>query len=416
MLGIAGPERRSRVLARWRGSRGPIVLLVVVGVVMAAASRKVTSSFSADVALYEHYANAALSSPLFHSMPHEYPAAALGIFLAPMAFPLPYALAFALIAAIGGLALVLSSDGLPQYPGWARRTCYYLLIGCGAVVFARYDVFPALAAVLAVEGARRERWGRAWAWAVAGGVLKLFPFLLLPGFLLLERAQTGKWALRRVGATGAVVAGVALAQASLSPNSLLSPLRYQLDRGFELSSLQGSASFILDPLHAYWIGGYGTIEVVGRWAGAISVLTTVATLGAMLGVWALARRGQLSVTAVSLAVLSLAVFSEKSFAPQYLVWLMPFWAYWPLRKGWVAAALLTTIVFPVLYVEAQSWGPGFYLPTAIAGVRNVVLVLATALWFREQLRLRHENKSGPVEEMQPDIIKAATSAPASVGT
>jgi hypothetical protein len=397
MLEVAGVGRPSRVLKRWRGARRPIVLLVVVGVVWAAASRKGAAS---DVALYEHYARAALSSPWFHSMPREYPASALGIFLAPMALPVPYALGFVLLAAVGGLALVLSSDGLARYPGWTRRTCYYLLIGTVAVAFARYDVFPALAAILAVEGARRERWGRAWAWAVLGGALKLFPFLLLPGFLVIERAQTGRWALRRVGATCGAVAILTVAQVSVSPKSVLSPLRYQLDRGFELSSLQGSASFILDPLHAYWIGGFGSIEVVGRGATAISIVTTVVTLGAMLVVWVLARRGQLSVVAVSLAVLSLAVFSEKSFAPQYLIWLVPFWAYWPMRKGWVAAALLTTLVYPVLYAEAHAWGPGFYLPTAIAGVRNVVLVLATALWFHEQLRLRHESRCEPVEEIQ----------------
>jgi hypothetical protein len=156
--------------------------------------------------------------------------------------------------------------------------------------------------------------------------------------------------------------------------------------------------------------------VVGRGATAISVLTTVVTLVAMLAVWALARRGQLSVVAVSLAVLSLAVFSEKSFAPQYLVWLAPFWAYWPMRKGWVAAALLTTFVYPVLYVEAQAWGPGFYLPTATAAVRNVVLVVATALWFREQLQLRHEPTCARVEETHPDIVPSALSATAPLGT
>ena len=120
-------------------------------------------------------------------MPREYPALALGLFLAPLGISLSYSLGFSLLAAAAGIALVLSSDGLAEYPGWSRRTCYYLLFGTTAVVFARYDVFPALAAVLAVEGGRRGQWNRAWAWAILGGLLKLFPFLLLPGFLLVER-------------------------------------------------------------------------------------------------------------------------------------------------------------------------------------------------------------------------------------
>ncbi len=74
--------------------RGPITLLVVAGVLFGGASHKITDSFSSDVALYDHYANAALASPLLHSMPREYPALALAIFLAPLAVPVPYALGF----------------------------------------------------------------------------------------------------------------------------------------------------------------------------------------------------------------------------------------------------------------------------------------------------------------------------------
>ena len=197
MLRVKAAGRSSRVAARWRGARVPVLLLLVAGVLLAAGSSNFTRSYSSDVGLYEHYATAALASPVFHVLPREYPALALGVFVVPLAVPLTYSLGFALLAAGAGLVLVLSSDGLPLCPGWSRRTCYYLLMGTVTVVFARYDVFPALAAVLAVEGARKGNWGRAWTWAVAGGMLKLFPFLLLPGFLIVERSQTGKWALRR---------------------------------------------------------------------------------------------------------------------------------------------------------------------------------------------------------------------------
>ena len=92
--------------------------------------------------------------------------------------------------------------------------------------------------------------------------------------------------------------------------------------------------------------------------------------------------------AVSLAVLSVVVLTEKSFAPQYLVWLAPLWAYWPLRRGWLAAALLTTLVFPVLYGEAHAFGPVFFWPTAVAAATNTVLVVATVSWLLGQLQAR----------------------------
>ena len=68
-------------------------------------------------AVYHHYANVALSSPLLHSLPKEYPAAALAIFLFPLLLPIPYLAGFIVITAVATVALLLCSDGLPAYPG-----------------------------------------------------------------------------------------------------------------------------------------------------------------------------------------------------------------------------------------------------------------------------------------------------------
>ena len=228
------------------------------------------------------------ASPLFHSLPREYPAAATAVFLAPLAVPLPYALGFVLLAAAGAVVLVLSSDGIAEYPGWSRRTCIYLVVGSAAVVFARYDVFPALAALLAVEAARRGQWSRAWAWAVVGGLLKLFPFLLLPGFLIAERVQTGKWALRRLWIVCVPAALLTFGQLATAPRSLLNSFTYQVHRGFELSSFQGSIAFLLDPVHARWVTGFGSIELAGRDHFVISLLVMIAAAAGLLAIWAFA--------------------------------------------------------------------------------------------------------------------------------
>lgn len=339
-----------------------------------------------DVGLYEHYARLATAPPVLHSFPVEYPAAALALFLAPLGLPLPYGAGFALIVAVAVVMLVLSSDGLPGQPGWPGRVCVYLMVGTVAVLFARYDALPALAAFWGVENARRERWGRAWGGAVVGGLLKLFPFLLLPGFLFAERLQSGKWPLRRVGAALSVIAGTAAAQQLLAPGSVTSALSYELRRGFELSSVSGSLSFLADPLHARWVHAFGAVEVLGAGHSVISVAVTTAAAGALTVVWWLVWRRALSVEAAALAVLSVAVLSDKAFAPQYLIWLAPLWAYWPTRKGWVAAAALTSLVFPVLYTEPVLAAAGFRLATLAAVARNGVLVIATASWFLAEVR------------------------------
>ena len=112
--------------------------------------------------------------------------------------------------------------------------------------------------------------------AVAGGLLKLFPFLLLPGFMIAERVQTGKWPLKRLWIVCVPAALLTGGQAAVAPGSLLSSFSYQLHRGFELSSLQGSIAFLADPLHARWVAGFGSIELVGRDHLVISVVVMLA--------------------------------------------------------------------------------------------------------------------------------------------
>lgn len=369
----------SRWRCRWSRAARPALALMALAWVAAALLPR------GDMLLYARYAREALTAPYLHRLPVEYPAASLGIFLLPRLLPLPYVMAFGLLAELGLLALLLSSDGLPARPGWSRRVAVYFLLGAFCVLVARYDVFPALCALLAVERARSGRWGRAWAWGVLGALLKVFPALLLPGFLLAERRSSGRWPLRRILASATAVAAVLGAQLAIAPRSVMSPLSYELHRGFELSSLGGSLTLLADPGHVRWISGYGSIEVAGPHAVLIGAAVALLGLASLAAIWRLSAAGRLGVEATSLAVLSVAVLSDRAFAAQYLVWLVPLWAYWEIRRGWLAAAGLTTLVFPFLYVEAATLGPGYYVATATAAVRNGILVVSTLLWLREQL-------------------------------
>ena len=218
-----------------------------------------------------------------------------------------------------------------------------------------------------------------------GGLLKLFPLLLLPGFLIAERRSTGRWALRRVAATLAVFAATAAAQILHSPGSLSTPFSYEFHRGFEIESLPSSLTLLASPLHVHWIYAFGASETVGPLHGLIGVSLDVLVVTALGSIWWLAVRGRLRVEAVSLAVFSVAVLGDKAFSAQYLIWLIPLWAYWELRRGWLIAACLTTVVFPFMYFEAHFIGPDHYVPTAVAGLRNIVLLVSTLWWLREQL-------------------------------
>ena len=340
------------------GRSGTCRALLVAGVLLAAGSRNLTRSYSSDLGLYEHYATAALASPVFHALPREYPALALGVFVVPLAVPLTYSLGFSASCRRWSCARPFERRAR-RVPGVV--TPYLLLPAHGD----RYCCLRPLRRLPGLGGrarcgrGRRGNWGRAWAWAVVGGMLKLFPFLLLPGFLIVERSQTGKWALRRAVAACVPVTLITVGQLAASPSSVLSPLRYQFRRGFELSSLQGSVSFLsgsaacsLD--QRVWLDRGrrpGPRSHIGR-GYCCHGQCFVDGLGARRPGTAIRRRRQ-----------SCRSFycgtEEKSFAPQYLIWLAPFWAYWPMRRGWVAVALLTTLIYPLLYGEAADSDQAF---------------------------------------------------------
>lgn len=370
-------------IATWRARFAPIRIAGLALMTLAWAAASLIPH--QDVDLYAHYATVALHAPLFHLLPREYPGASIGLFILPKVLPIPYVISFSIFAEVAVFALLVSSDGLPGRPGWSRRVVVYLALATPAVLVARYDIAPALAAFLAVERARSDRFAKAWAWAVVGALLKLFPALLLPGFLIVERRKTGKWPLRRVAAAGVVFAATAVAQVVRAPGSLLSPFRYELRRGFEVESVASVLSLAARPFHTYWVGGYGGVETVGGAHALIGAAVTAATVVAVLAVIALCWRGRLTLEATSLAVLTAAVLGEKALSPQYLIWIVPLWSYYEIRRGWVVAAGLTTVVYPLLWFEASDLGPSFLVPTAVAGLRDGVLVVATALWLRAEL-------------------------------
>ena len=313
---------------RSRAVKVLVPVLVAIGIDLALV-------LPSDAHFYLQFASAAFVSPLFHSLPKEYPAVSLAVYLVPLLIPLPYQLSFTLLVAVTTVALLLSSDGLDRFPGWSRRAAIYVLLGTASVEFSRYDIFPAFAAFLAVEAARKASWKRAWVWAVLGGVLKLFPFLLLPGFLLAEHARTGLWPMRRVVTTGMSLAALAGIQTLLSPQSLFSPFLYEAHRGFGLASTAGSLTLASDPFHARWLFAYEGWEIIGRYQTFISLFMIVVTISGLCIIWRVAQTGRASIEATSLAVVSVAIFGDKAFSPQYIIWIVPLWAYWPLRRGWL---------------------------------------------------------------------------------
>ena len=105
----------------------------------------------------------------------------------------------------------------------------------------------------------------------------------------------------------------------------------------------------------------------------------------LCGVWWLCLAGRLDVTETSLATLSLMILGDRAFAPQYLIWIMPLWALFPLRRSWVLAAVLTTLAYPFTLGLSLRFKVTLAPAVVVGALRNLVLVVGTASWLRARL-------------------------------
>ena len=368
-------------VGRWQ----PTSLLLPGALLLAALADRIILPPDLDVDVYRKYADAMIHGPLSRGLPHEYPALAGGLLVIPHYLGIPYAAGVSLLMAGGVIALMWAGRTFGE--GWTRRTVLYLTLSVFGILLFRFDLLVALAILLSVRSARASSWRSSWAWALLGGFLKVTPLLLLPGLLIAERRQSGSWPFRRVLAAAAIGLAAALIQALLAPGTLLSPLRYELHRGFEYASLPGTITLLTSPAHLHWIFQFDNIEVVAGPHSAIAAGTAGIALLGMVGLWILAYRRDLPVATVSVAVLTVAILTSKSFAPQYLMWLAPLWAMWGVRPAWVACAALTTLVYPMLLLIAMhaGWRQPLYLITIVAAFRNAALLAGTGSWLREEL-------------------------------
>lgn len=366
---------------------GPLGLLIAVALFAFGAGLLPPG----DVELYGHYAYLALHGPLSRGLPVEYPALAGAWFVTVALVPFPYVPTFVVSMSVVFGAFLLGGTRMLRRigttdSGWAVRTVLYLLAATAPVLLARYDLLSAACVFLAVIWGGQGRYGRAWAAAALGTALQLFPAVLLPGFFLYEWRRTGKLPWKRCLVTLGAAASLGALQALIAPGTLLSPFTYEIKRGFEFSSVPGSISLLIDPSHLRWIFAYGTVEVVGVGSSAIRVGLLCIEIIAMAGIWVLAANGRLGVEATSLAVISVAVLTDRALAPQYLIWLAPLWALWPIRRAWVGAAVLTVVTFPLAPMVDSLYHVSPIGATVAGLIRNCVLIVGTATWFIQQVR------------------------------
>jgi hypothetical protein len=271
----------------------------------------------------------------------------------------------------------------------------------GPTTYMRFDLVPAVLGGLAVLSLLATRSTIAGALVGLGAAFKLWPALLWPGTLGARRG--------RLRATlGFLVVGVGLAVVSLIVGGwsrLVSPLAWQSARGLQVESIwatplmlvrgfsPSSYTVALSQWQAFEISGNGTAAALT----ASSVATVIGYLAIVATYVVWLRRPVRTVMEAALLmvlVVTIIIVTNKTFSPQYMMWLGG-----PLAGLLVAAGrapadpsapswrdlrtltfcvlgltLVTQLVYPILYQPLVHGGALLMLATIVLVIRNVALV------------------------------------------
>jgi hypothetical protein len=234
-------------------------------------------------------------------------------------------------------------------------------------------------------------------------LLKLFPAVLWPVFLIAEWRQNGRIPLKRllwVAGSGIVIVGL---PALFHPGAIKNVADYYLHRPPEIGSLAAGLSLI-DQHGWRVVSSFHSVNVVSPLVGALA--TAIEAAGAIGCAWAwwMLTRGRLPIEAACLASLTFLVLGSKVGSVQYLMWLMPFWALYRLRFTWVLACIANSVVFPfaattvhVGYESAKAFAIELILTYT---TRDLLIAAGTWLCLREILRERKRSPV-PTQAMHP---------------
>ena len=236
----------------------------------------------------------------------------------------------------------------------------------GSVVLSRFDYWPAALVALALAALLWERTALSALALGAAIAAKLWPAVLVPlAFLWVWRTRGPRAAAGWAAGVLAVEIACFVPFAVLSPDGLWASFHSQLARPLQLESL-GSALLIavhhLAGTHLTVVTTFGSQNPSGSGVLALSVLSTVASVVAVTGIWLLFARGPATgerLVAHAAAAAAVLLAFGKVFSPQFLVWLVPLVPLVRGRRGLGAGALLAASL-----LLTQAWFPRHYWPLA----------------------------------------------------
>lgn len=355
-----------------------------------------------------------------HALPQEYPLLSILPFtFAMLAPPHRYLLIFAICMAlvVGVLYFVLKRY---RSSGAALAFLVYLVVGSSTIALARFDIIPAGLTLGAVILADRARWRWAFALLALAVLLKFYALvLILPLFMAQQKQYSSRggdaervpsqlpwYSWQRWDGVGIFVAVsmlVTTISLILNVEGTLAPFSYFGARPIQVESLSAGGlwlgSFMGYQLH--YVTSFGSNNVVSLLSALVSPLGSLCFVMGLVYVYWLQWRGKLDIFTASLLALLILVVTSKVFSPQYLVWVTPFVAYvgksnWKWLLSWGSVGLLTTYIFPWLYVTRAHLGLVFigqvptFFPAVLARGLIMLTIIFALLYQATRLKLESE--------------------------
>lgn len=296
-----------------------------------------------------------------------------------------------LVAWFAVVLLKLAKLGQNHLTVWEFLLVYLVLILLSRdLVLWRYDLVPAFLTLLTTWAVLRNRPLTAGVWLGLAIMVKLYPVILFPVFVVyyLIGKQIRASILLAIG-TGFTLLIVGIPALILSDNQVFSFLTYHQLRGLQIESI-GSGLLLLfhlpDLTQVNTVFNFGALHITAPgdelilnalpWLFLFSFSSILGFSG--LRFWREYKLSGLvsSESLLSSLLLALLVFISinKVFSPQYLIWLVPFvffMRFWQLALL-VAIFLLTRLVYPVFYSDLINLKP---LAIVLLNIRNLLVIL-----------------------------------------
>ncbi|HWU22766.1 MAG TPA: glycosyltransferase family 87 protein [Nocardioides sp.] len=378
--------------------------LVMVAVMLPFTDHGVIGDLQYYLRTFRHFGDLGWQGSL-----SEYPVPAVLILIAP----------FAVLSVLGlggatlyvWIAIMLGTDALVmrilRRSGSESAPVLWLVAipALGPLVYCRFDLLPGLFVGLAIMASERSG-KRAGVYASIATALKYSPVLIVPAL------AAARWSRKQVLITVAVVGGLLMGLTWLlgGTDRVMSPLRYQNDRGLQIESVWATVVMLVRSVYngRYSVGQAPShsVEIAGPGVGTslfVSKVATVAMIALLVWLWVRAWRAATPATNrlvwLSLSGVMAFIVSGKVLSPQYLAWLLPaaiigvallageerrHLRRWAILL--IVTCAVTHVVYPYAYTPLVHYSWGTPIMTAVLGVRNLLLMILAGMAFAEGFR------------------------------